>query len=154
MTNNDILRRLRYAFDYNDVKMMHIFTLADYEVSREQLTNWLKKDDDPTYVSLHDIKLAAFLNGLIIEKRGKREGEQPKPEKKLNNNLIFRKLKIALDMKDEDILSVFDEVGMIISKHEISAFFRKPEQHQYRECKDQILRNFIQGLQIKYRTSN
>ena len=151
MNNNDILRRIRYAFDFNDVKMMHIFGLADSEVSREQISNWLKKDDDPDFQSLYDIKLATFLNGLINDKRGKKEGEQPKPEKTLNNNLILRKLKIALNLKDEDIVAILELADMTISKHEISAFFRNPNQSQYRQCKDQILRNFIHGLQIKYR---
>ena len=151
MKNNDILRRLRYAFDFTDSKMISLFNLGGEEVMREEISDWLKKEDDPAFKSLHDIKLAVFLNGLINDRRGKKDGEQPKPEKELNNNIIFRKLKIALNLKEEDILAIFSLVGMNISKHEISAFFRSPEQHQYRLCKDQILRNFIQGLQLKYR---
>ena len=152
MKNNDILRRLRYAFDFTDSKMISLFRLGGEEVMREEVSDWLKKEDDPAFRSLHDIKLSVFLNGLINDRRGKKDGEQPKPEKELNNNIIFRKLKIALNLKEEDILDIFSLVGMNISKHEISAFFRSPEQHQYRLCKDQILRNFIQGLQLKYRT--
>ena len=151
MKNNDILRRLRYAFDFTDSKMISLFNLGGEEVTREEISDWLKKEEDPAFKSLHDVKLAVFLNGLINDRRGKKEGEQPKPEKELNNNIIFRKLKIALNLKEEDILAIFSLVGMNISKHEISAFFRSPEQHQYRLCKDQILRNFIQGLQLKYR---
>ena len=151
MKNNDILRRLRYAFDFTDSKMISLFNLGGEEVTREEISDWLKKEDDPAFKSLHDVKLAVFLNGLINDQRGKKDGEQPKPEKELNNNIIFRKLKIALNLKEEDILAIFSLVGMNISKHEISAFFRSPEQHQYRLCKDQILRNFIQGLQLKYR---
>ena len=151
MKNNDILCRLRYAFDFTDSKMISLFNLGGEEVTREEISDWLKKEDDPAFKSLHDIKLAVFLNGLINDRRGKKDGEQPKPEKELNNNIIFRKLKIALNLKEEDILAIFSLVGMNISKHEISAFFRSPEQHQYRLCKDQILRNFIQGLQLKYR---
>ena len=152
MKNNDILRRLRYAFDFTDSKMISLFRLGGEEVTREEISDWMKKEDDPAFKSLHDIKLAVFLNGLINDRRGKKDGEQPKLEKELNNNIIFRKLKIALNLKEEDILAIFSLVGMNISKHEISAFFRSPEQHQYRLCKDQILRNFIQGLQLKYRT--
>ena len=151
MKNNDILRRLRYAFDFTDSKMISLFNLGGEEVTREEISDWLKKEDDPAFKSLHDIKLAVFLNGLINDRRGKKEEEQPKPEKELNNNIVFRKLKIALNLKEEDILAIFSLVGMNISKHEISAFFRSPEQHQYSLCKDQILRNFIQGLQLKYR---
>jgi len=151
VTNNDILRRLRYVFDFNDSKMIEIFQQADYLSTREQISDWLKKDDDPTYKSCDDMTLATFLNGLINEKRGKKEGAQPEPEKKLTNNMIFRKLKIALNMKDDDVLEIMGLADLRISKHELSAFFRKPGHKHYRECKDQILRNFIKGLQIKYR---
>lgn len=153
MTNNDILRRLRYAFDFNDDKMIQLFALADKEVTRTEISNWLKKDDDPAWESLYDKQLATFLNGMINDKRGKREGEQPKAEKTLNNNMILKKLKIALSLNDEDMLDILDAADMQISKHELSAFFRKPEQSNYRLCKDQILRNFLMGLQIKYRGS-
>ncbi len=150
MSNNDILRRIRYTFDLNDTKMIEIFGLADYNVTRAQISDWLKKDDDPAFQELSDEQMATFLNGFIIEKRGKKEGAQPVPEKILNNNIVFRKLKIALNLKDEDILDIFNLVDMRLSKHELSAFFRSPNQSQYRPCKDQFLRNFLQGMQIVY----
>jgi len=150
MTNNDIMRRIRYTFDLNDSKMIDLFGLADYQVTRAQISDWLKKDEDPAYQKLNDHKLAIFLNGFINDKRGKKEGKQPLPEKRLNNNIIFRKLKIALNLKDDDILKILDLVEMHISKHELSAFFRNPDQNQYRPCEDQILRNFLYGLQVKY----
>jgi len=151
MTNNDILRRIRYTFDFNDSKMIAVFGLADHQVTREQISDWLKKDDDPAYQKFSDIKLAIFLNGLINDKRGKKEGPQPEPEQRLTNNIIFRKLKIALNLKAEDILEIMDQAGLHISKHELSAFFRKPDHKHYRDCKDQILRNFLKGMQVKYR---
>jgi uncharacterized protein YehS (DUF1456 family) len=150
MDNNDILRRIRYTFDINDSKMIEIFGLAGHQVTRAQISDWLKKDDDPAFHGLIDKELAIFLNGLINDKRGKKEGVQPDPEKRLNNNIIFRKLKIALSLKDEDILDILDLADMRISKHELSAFFRNPNQNQYRPCKDQILRKFLQGMQIKF----
>ena len=151
INNNDILRRIRYTFDISDAKMIKIFSLADHQVTREQVSDWLKKDDDPAFQKCSDTQLAIFLNGLINDRRGKIEGPQPKPEKRLTNNIIFRKLKIALDLKSDDILEIIGLTPVSISKHELSAFFRKPEHKHYRECKDQILRNFLQGLQLKYR---
>ena len=151
MTNNDILRRVRYIFDFNDSKMIAVFKLADYQVAREQVSDWLKKDDDPAYKSCSDRQLAIFLNGLIIEKRGKKDGPQAEPEKNLNNNIIFRKLKIALNLKNEDVLEILVLADLRISKHELSAFFRRADHKHYRVCKDQILRNFIKGVQLKYR---
>ena len=151
MTNNDTLRRIRYIFDYSDAQMLGIFAQADSEVSREQLSNWLKKDEDPDYKPCTDTELALFLNGLINEKRGKKSGPQAGPEKRLNNNMVFMKLKIALDLQAEEVLSLLELADVHISKHELSALFRKPGHKNYRECKDQVLRNFLAGLQLKHR---
>jgi uncharacterized protein YehS (DUF1456 family) len=151
MTNNDILRSLRYTFDFSDAEMIDLFAQADHTVNRSEVSDWLKKDEDPDFQEMSDRELAIFLNGLINQKRGKREGAQPEPEERLNNNNILRKLKIALNLKDEDMLEILKSVDRHISKHELSAFFRKPEQPQYRPALDQILRNFLHGLQLKYR---
>lgn len=151
MNNNDILKRLRYILNYNDSVMVDVFGQAEFKVDLTQVQDWLKKEDDPDFKKLHDKFLAIFLNGLINKKRGKKEGPQVKPEKRLNNNLILRKLKIALNLKDEDMIGIFKLIDIPVSKHEISAFFRKPGQKQYRDCKDQYLRNFLFGLQVKYR---
>ena len=88
MTNNDILRRIRYIFDYNDSKMRALFALSDHPVTRDQISDWLKKDDDPVYQKCSDIELALFLNGLITDKRGKKEGPQPEPEQRHHNSLF------------------------------------------------------------------
>jgi uncharacterized protein YehS (DUF1456 family) len=131
--------------------MIEIFGLADLQVTRAEVSDWLKREDDPEFKPISDLKLAIFLNGLINYKRGKKDGEPPVPEQRLNNNIILWKLKIALALQDEDMLEILSKAGRHISKHELSAFFRKPDQSQYRLCKDQILRNFLQGLQLKYR---
>jgi uncharacterized protein YehS (DUF1456 family) len=151
MTNNDVLRRLRYTFDLRDTKMIKIFLSAGKTVTREQISNWLKKDDHTDYINCGDLYLATFLNGFINEKRGKKEGEQPEPEKKLTNNLILTKLKIALNLKAEDIIEIMGLASFTISKPELSALFRKPGHKHHRECKDQFMRNFLHGIQIKYR---
>ena len=186
MTNNDVLRRVRYIFDFNDAKMISIFALADEKVTREQVSSWLKKEEEPDYQQLSDMQMAIFLNGLINDKRGKKDGAQPTPENKLNNNIIFRKLKIALNLKEdetlallkhepekrltnniifmklkialnlkaEDVLDTMSRAEFRMSKHELSALFRKPDHKHYRECKDQILRNFLKGLQLNYRNED
>ncbi|MEJ2763480.1 DUF1456 family protein [Photobacterium sp. MCCC 1A19761] len=154
MTNNDILRRVRYTFDLKDNVMTEIFSLAELNVTEEQVKCWLKKEEDESFIKLSDTELAIFLNGFINLKRGKREGEQPQPEKHLNNNMVFQKLRIALNLKAEDILDVFQLVDFRLSKHELSAFFRKPDNKHYRECKDQMLRNFLLGIQRQLRPND
>ena len=151
MNNNDVLRRIRYTFNFDDSKMMVVFGSGGLEVNRAEISDWLKKDDDPDYQKCSDQQLATFLNGLIIDKRGKKDGPQPEPEKQLSNNIVFRKLKIALNLQADEVLSLVNQADFRISKHELSAFFRKPGHKHYRECKDQVLRNFLKGMQLKYR---
>lgn len=151
MTNNDILIRLRYVFDIPDHKISEIFNLAGGDITQDHAERWLKKEEDPWFKKCSDVQLATFLNGFIITKRGKREGSLPLAEKRINNNIILRKLKIALDLKSDDILEILALANLTISEHELSAFFRKPGHKHFRECKDQVLRNFIDGLRLKHR---
>lgn len=150
LNNNDVLRRLRYTFNFNDKQMIALFSSAGLTVSREQVSQWLKKDNDQDFVSCQDIELASFLNGFINEKRGKRAGEQVLPEKRLSNNIILTKLKIALNLKAEDLINLLDSVDFRLSKPELSAFSRKVDHKHYRECKDQVLRNLLQAIDKKY----
>ncbi len=151
MINNDVLKKIRYILDYSDSQMIQTFGLGQMEVTREKVSQLLKKDDDSDYVICKDVELSSFLNGLIIQKRGKKEGDQPVAEKKLTNNITFKKLIIAFNLKSEEVVDVLKMADLTVGKSELSAFFRKPTHKNYRECKAQILRNFLMGLQIKER---
>lgn len=154
MINNDVLRRVRYALNLNDQAMIDIFALGDVEISRSELLDWLKKDNQEGYVGLDDKRLDAFLKGLITYRRGKLEtppGQAQKPEAPLTNNGILKKLRIALNFKEEDMLNTLKLADFAISKGELSAFFRQKGHKNYRECGDQIIRNFLQGLTIHFR---
>ncbi len=146
-----MLRRIRYTFNLRDEKVASILALANCQVSQQQVQRWLLKDDDANMLPLTDIELASFLNGFIIEKRGKKEGKVPEPEAQLSKNLILLKLKIALKLQNEDIIGLLAGTGFTIGKAELTAFFRKPDHKNYRHCKSQFLRNFLQALQDKYR---
>lgn len=150
MNNNDVIRRLRYTFNYNDKQMMALFSSANMTVTREQVSQWLKKDDDPDFVNCTDHTLASFLNGFINEKRGKKEGPQAVAEQRLTNNVILTKLKIALNLKAEELIALLDSVDFRLSKPELTAFSRKPDHKNYRLCKDQVLRNLLQAIDKKY----
>lgn len=147
MDNNDIFRRLRYTLGYNDLKMAEVFSLAEEPIQQERVTKWLKKEDDKNFAPMPDVMMATFLNGLINQKRGKKDGPQPSPEEEINNNIVFRKLRIAFNLQSDDILKLYFLIDKKISSHELSAFFRKPGHSKYRECNDQYLRYFLSGLQ-------
>jgi len=147
MTNNDILRSVRYMLNLSDAGMVKIFALAECEVPETDIQAWLKKDDDAAFRPCPDVLMGYFLNGLIFYRRGKSE-EAPAPsiERKMNNNIFMKKLRIAFDLKTSDIPDVLKRANFTVSQAEVGAIFRKPDHKNYRECGDQILRNFLKGL--------
>ena len=156
MINNDVLRRLRYALDLSDSIMIKIFSLGNVVISRDDLLDRLKKDNQEGFVELDNDSMDAFLKGLITHRRGPLEdkpGQIKKPELSLKNNSILKKIRIALNFKEEDMLSTLQLADFKISKGELSAFFRQKGHKNYRECGDQIIRNFLQGLTLHFRKS-
>jgi uncharacterized protein YehS (DUF1456 family) len=155
MINNDILRQLRYALNINDSTIIEIFKLADHEIERAGLTSLLKKEDEEGFVNCSDALLAHFLDGLILHKRGRREtkpGETGKPDSRLTNNVILKKIRIALELKEDDMLAILRLAEVNISKSELTALFRKEGHKNYKECGDQFLRKFLRGLSLRYRS--
>lgn len=155
MNNNDIVRQLRYALNMNDSTMIEIFKLADHEIGQTILTGLLKKEDEEGFVNCGDVVLGYFLDGLILYRRGRKEmkpGEPRRPHSRLTNNIILKKLRIALELKEDDMLAVLKLGEVDISKSELSALFRKEGHKNYKECGDQFLRKFLKGLSIRYRT--
>lgn len=154
MTNNDIFRRLRYALDLSNPALVEIFKLSGKEVGHPEIIALLKKEDDEGYLECSDEVLESFLDGLIAQKRGKRQGE-PGPVlatgTALTNNEILKKIRIALEFKEADMLSVFKLAQFPTSKSELSALFRAKGHENYKECGDQLLRNFLKGLTLRYR---
>lgn len=151
MTNNAILRRLRYILTLKDQQIAAIFKLVERDVNTDQIEQWLKKEEDEGYQNCSDRDFAYFLNGLIIDKRGKKNDQIPTAEKSIDNNQILKKLKIAFNLTSDDVQNILHLAGLGMSQHEISAFFRNPKHKHFRPCKDQVMRNFLMGLQLKYR---
>ncbi len=150
MTNNDTLRRLRYALNINDAKVAEIITLTGRTTPPHEVTNWLKREDEPSYVEINDTLLCRFLDGLIIEKRGPHpSGNAPKPLEFLSNNEALKKLRIALELKEEAVLAIFENADFTVTKAELGSFFRKEGHRNYRKCPEQVLRKFIHGLSKK-----
>ena len=157
MNNNDILRRTRYALDISNQEMISIFQISGCALELPTLFKLLKKEEEDEFISCSNPLLGFFLDGLIVHKRGRREGvdeQPPKPDASLNNNAILKKLRIALDLKEDDMLAIMKLAGVTISKSELSALFRNKGHKHFKECGDQFLRNFLQGLTIRNRKSD
>ncbi|QHI38945.1 hypothetical protein IMCC3317_43450 [Kordia antarctica] len=69
----------------------------------------------------------------------------------LTNNDIFKKLRVALKLRDDDIVKILELVDFRITKSELGAFFRTEDHPKYKNCGDQILRNFLNALVIHLR---
>jgi len=152
MTNNDVFRRLRYALDLSNPTLIELFKLSGKDLKQADVLALLKKEDDEGFEPLSDALMEAFLDGLIALRRGKREDAAPaRASAGLSNNDILRKIRIALELKEADMLAVFKLAGFPTSKSELSALFRTKGHDNYKECGDQLLRNFLKGLTIKYR---
>lgn len=153
MINNDIYRRLRYLFGYQYNDVVALFDSTGFQVSEAQYKSWACKEDEERFLHMSDRELAIFLNGIIIKMRGAQPGPPPVPEEELTNNNILRKLKIAFNLRSDDMIEIFALVDRKLSPHELSAFFRKPSHSSFRSVKGQYLRNFLMGLQLKYKSS-
>ncbi|MDP3979000.1 MAG: DUF1456 family protein [Pseudomonas sp.] len=152
MLNNDVLRSLRYTLDINDAQLAEIIRLSGKEVELETLDALLKKEDEDGFVACDDELMAHFLDGLVYFKRGKDDSRPAQPfELPVTNNMVLKKLRVAFELKEDDMHAIMQSVDCPVSKPEMSALFRKFGHSNYRTCGDQFLRNFLKGLTLRVR---
>lgn len=152
MNNNDILRRLRFALNLSDARLVSIFALGGFETDESTARNLMAREDEPGVAYCDGDILGAFLDGLIIDRRGPRDpGAPTPPPAELNNNQILKKLRIALNFREADMLGILAKGGHTLSKHELTALFRKPTHKHYREAGGQLVRRFLYGLTAELR---
>ena len=155
MINNDVLRSIRYMLDLSDARVVELVQLADpqFVLDKADIPALLKKENEPGAVLCSDPLLARFLDGLVVWRRGRDESLPPRPvEDRISNNLVLKKLRVAFELKDVDMHEVFSGAGFPITKPELTALFRQPGHKNSRPCGDQILRNFLKGLTLRFRT--
>ena len=154
MINNDVLRSIRYLLDLSDARIVEISRLADsnFVLAKADVPSYLKKEGEAGYAECSDATLAHFLDGLVLHLRGKNETLPARPvATRVSNNLVLKKLRVALELKDLDMHEIFAAAGFPVSKPEMSALFRQPGHRNFRACGDQMLRNFLKGLTLRMR---
>lgn len=152
MANNDILRTIREALNLDDGATLQIFKAAGLEIGQSTIDAFSKTAEEDGYIPCSNPIMGFFLDGLIIRNRGQQEGSPlpaANPLQELTNNAILKKLRIALDLKEEDLLGIFKLADIVISKHEVTALFRKQGNKHYKECTGQLLGGFIKGLGLR-----
>ncbi|MEB0028968.1 DUF1456 family protein [Pseudomonas sp. MH9.2] len=153
MMNNDVLRSVRYMLDISDGKVVDIIKLGGLDVSKDDVIAFMKKDEEEEgYLNCSDEVMAHFLDGLVIFKRGKDDSRAPqKIEVPVTNNTVLKKLRVAFELKEDDMHAILKAAEFPVSKPELSALFRKFGHSNYRTCGDQLLRNFLKGLTLRIR---
>ncbi len=152
MLNNDVLRSLRYMLDVSDAQMAEIVQLSGRATRPDEIEAVLKKEDEPGFAECSDELMAHFLDGLVYFKRGKDDSRPAQPfELPVSNNMVLKKLRVAFELKEDDMHAIMQSVDCPVSKPEMSALFRKFGHSNYRTCGDQFLRNFLKGLTLRER---
>jgi len=147
MSHNDTLRSLRYLLNVTDAKVADILHLGEGNATQADVVAMLKQEDEPGYRPCSDQVMGQFLNGLVVFKRGKDESRPLQPvETPVTNNSVLKRVRIAFELKDSDLIGLLAKTGFTVSKTELSAFFRRPDHRNYRECGDQFLRNLLKAL--------
>ena len=150
MINNDVLRSVRHMLNISESKMIEIMKLGGASVTADEMSAYLKRDEDePGFAECPQNTMDRFLNGLIYFRRGKDDSRPLLSPVLPTNNIVLKKLRVAFELKDDDIIALLKEVEYPIGKSELSALFRKDDHVNYRACGDQLLRNFLKGLTIR-----
>jgi len=153
MENNFILKSIMEAFDLNKVDVLKSYKLIDKKVTQEDVDDILTDKNDEKFILLSDEGLELFLNGFIVYKRGPSDKKGKLQKVELSNNLILKKLKIAYNLKDEDLIEIFANDGLEITKSQLTAYFRREGHQNYRKCSDALLKRFLNGCKIKRETN-
>lgn len=147
MNHNELMRNLRKALAVNENGLAKIYALSGHSMAPEDLKSRLKQENEPGFEDCEEITAARMLEALIIHQRGAKEGaEPPTPQIPLGNNHILKKLRIAYDLKDEDMHSLFEAEGNPLGKQELKSLFRKEGNKNYLPCSDKLLRLFLKAI--------
>ena len=147
MHNNDVLRSLRFSLDLDDAEVARLMGLGGRPLSADEARARTGREGEPGAEPCSDDVLGAFLDGLILHRRGPPDPKRPPPPPlPLSNNEILKKLRIALELREDELLSIAAAGGQPLSKPELRALFRKPDQRQFRPAGNQLLRRFMRGL--------
>ncbi len=151
MKTNDILHKIQKALNLSQEEMLEAYKLAEYEMDATHLDSLLKRRQDEGFKLCSFEELGVFLDGFVILKRG------PSPKKKnddevveLTNNLILKKLRIALELKEAETEIIFSLAEVELSKQQLASLFRKEGHKNFKECSDELLMAFLDGLDEFY----
>ncbi len=145
MQNHEILQRIHAALALDDDALDGLVQLAGLSERAPSPAGLLLPPDHEDHLPCDDAMVVALLDALIVQRRGPGRGQAPPPQQ-LNNNLVLKKLRIALGYEDADMLAIFARAGMQLSRNQLGALFRAPTNKHFKACSDGQLLCFLTGL--------
>ena len=153
ISTNEILFRIQKALHLTTDEMLEAYKLENYKMLEPHLKDILKRRQDNGFMLCSYEELGIFLDGLVTLKRG------PSPKKdtndevvELTNNLILKKLRIALELKEAEAEIIFGLADIELTKQQLASLFRKESHKNFKPCSSELLMAFIEGLDEFYYT--
>jgi len=151
MQINDILFKLKTALSIDNESLIKAYALAEYEMKEERLNSILKRRQDKGYEDATYEELGVFLDGLVLLKRGPSDKVANDDEVvALTNNLILKKVRVAMELKEPELVILFALAEVSLTKRQIGSLFRKEGGKNFKECSDELLIKFLEGLDEFY----
>ena len=151
MQINDILFKIKTALSLDNKSIIEAYALVNYEMSEEYLVNILKKHQDKGYEEATYEELGLFLDGLVILKRGPSDKVPTEDDVvELTNNLILKKIRVAMELKEAELVILFALAEVTLTKRQIGSLFRKEGTKNFKACSDELLMAFLDGLDEFY----
>jgi len=151
INTNEILYRIQKALNLTTEEMLEAYKLEDYKMEASHLESLLKRRLDDGFTVASYEELGVFLDGFVTLKRG------PSPKKtnddevvELTNNLILKKLRIAMELKEAETEIIFGLADIELSKQQLASLFRKESHKNFKACSDELLMAFLDGLDEFY----
>jgi len=161
MNNNDIVRRIRFIFNIKNEDMRRIFELGDLPINGDRYRAIMTKQpiEAPRDEYLKRTELERFMNGLIISQRGIKkdaDGQIIAPDFSMQrdndiNNVVIKKLKIAMTYTNEDLMAFWEAADFTVSKGEVGAMLRRKGHPKYLVAGDQFMRKLLAGMAATFR---
>ena len=150
LSTNEILYRIKKALNLSLEEMIEAYKLEAYEMESSHLEALLKRRLDKGFELCSYEELGVFLDGLVTLKRGPSPKKETDEAVELTNNLILKKLRIALELKEAETEIIFGLADIELTKQQLASLFRKETHKNFKPCSNELLMAFIEGLDEFY----
>jgi uncharacterized protein YehS (DUF1456 family) len=150
-STNEVIFRIQKALSLSLDDIIEMYKLEHYTIEPSRIDSLIKRHQHKDFELCSYEELGTFLDGLVTLKRG------PSPKKsnndeivELTNNLILKKLRIALELKEAETEIIFGLAEVELTKQELKSLFRKEGHKNFKPCSDALLMSFLEGLDEFY----